>query len=180
MCCGSNAERRCTAEREQALSVLWASGLSGAKIAAQLGSGATRNSVIGKAYRLGLPKRDTTCSLSRVVRRARAAKERRCPAPPSRPVSPLQALLSLANAAPPEPEIVCLNLDLLALEPLRCRWPTSHRPPHRFCGRQRVMGLSYCRHHARLAFALTAIALEPQFVPPTPSPPITPIEVVSA
>ncbi len=45
-----------TDERIELLKKLWADGLSGNQIAAELG-GITRNAVIGKAHRLGLPGR---------------------------------------------------------------------------------------------------------------------------
>lgn len=45
-----------TAERENTLKVLWTQGLSCSQIAKQLG-GVTRNAVIGKRIRLGLPDR---------------------------------------------------------------------------------------------------------------------------
>jgi hypothetical protein len=46
-----------TAEREDQLRELWATGESASKIAAIMGEGLTRNSIIGKASRLGLDHR---------------------------------------------------------------------------------------------------------------------------
>lgn len=46
-----------TPERVQKLTVLWAQGLSCAQIARELGGGITRNAVIGKRVRMGLPDR---------------------------------------------------------------------------------------------------------------------------
>ena len=46
-----------TAEREEKLKQLWKQGHSGSQIARLLGNGATRNSVLGKAFRLELEKR---------------------------------------------------------------------------------------------------------------------------
>jgi GcrA cell cycle regulator len=146
----------------EALSVLWASGLSGAKIAARLGGGATRNSVIGKAYRLGLPKRDTTSRLSQAVKRMRARRQRPAPA---KPLSPIQALLALVEPTPPDADLVSKSVHLLDLEATSCHWPRhrDERNDWRFCGHERVVGLSYCRHHARRAFQATAT------VAPTPT-----------
>ncbi len=42
---------RWTAEREEKLKQLWKKGHSGSQIAHMLGEGATRNSVLGKAFR---------------------------------------------------------------------------------------------------------------------------------
>lgn len=46
-----------TADREALLKVLWTQGLSASEIAKRLG-GVTRNAVIGKRIRMGLPERD--------------------------------------------------------------------------------------------------------------------------
>jgi hypothetical protein len=81
-----------TPEREAKLKVLWTQGLSCSQIAAQLnalpGGKLTRNAVIGKRIRLGLPER----SMSRLsVDRARQAKQNhkkrreKAPAPIPRP-----------------------------------------------------------------------------------------------
>ena len=43
-----------TDERVELLKKLWSQGLSASQIAAELGGGVTRNSVIGKVHRLGL------------------------------------------------------------------------------------------------------------------------------
>ena len=49
-----------TAEREDKLRQLWKKGHSGSQIARLLGEGATRNSVLGKAFRLKLEARAVT------------------------------------------------------------------------------------------------------------------------
>ena len=46
-----------TDEREEKLKELWKKGHSGSQIAQMLGEGATRNSVLGKAFRLKLQAR---------------------------------------------------------------------------------------------------------------------------
>ena len=49
-----------TPEREEKLKQLWKKGHSGSQIARLLGDGATRNSVLGKAFRLKLQSRAVT------------------------------------------------------------------------------------------------------------------------
>ena len=49
-----------TPEKEQKLRQLWKKGHSGSQIANMLGEGATRNSVLGKAFRLKLETRAAT------------------------------------------------------------------------------------------------------------------------
>ena len=46
-----------TEERVKKLTLLWKSGNSASKIAAELGEGVSRNAVIGKIHRLGLSER---------------------------------------------------------------------------------------------------------------------------
>jgi GcrA cell cycle regulator len=48
-----------TEERIEVLTKLWAEGLSASQIAAELGGGASRNAVLGKAHRLGLVRHET-------------------------------------------------------------------------------------------------------------------------
>jgi GcrA cell cycle regulator len=57
-----------TDERVEQLKTLWADGLSCGQIAGELNCGFSRNAVIGKVYRLGLPER---------AKRKAAAKARR-------------------------------------------------------------------------------------------------------
>ena len=51
---------RWTPEREERLKKLWKKGHSGSEIAGLLGDGATRNSVLGKAFRLNLEARSVS------------------------------------------------------------------------------------------------------------------------
>ena len=59
-----------TTDREALLKVLWTQGLSASEIAKRLG-GVTRNAVIGKRIRMGLPERDGSAPR---VTKAQAAK----------------------------------------------------------------------------------------------------------
>lgn len=60
-----------TPDREALLKVLWTQGLSAQQIAKRLGGGVSRNAVIGKRIRMGLPERD---SKSPRLTKAQAAK----------------------------------------------------------------------------------------------------------
>lgn len=59
-----------TADREALLKILWAQGLSASEIAKRLG-GVSRNAVIGKRIRMGLPERDGSAPR---ITKAQAAK----------------------------------------------------------------------------------------------------------
>jgi GcrA cell cycle regulator len=157
-------------ERIALLTELWAEGLSASKIAGRLGD-ISRNAVIGKVHRIGLPGRKTT-------------SRKRKPRPPqaggraiSRPASPrsdqpvcsvLGPLALKPNAQPtpsPKPLLQIVRqpnelpdaapgVKLLDLEENMCRWPKGDPKDSnfQFCGRRNAEGLSYCAHHARQAF----------------------------
>lgn len=126
---------------------LWADGWSASHIAQQIG-GTTRNAVIGKVHRLGLPGRKPRMRMrsrrSRVRRTLRSWPPMRCDV---RPVTPMAKL-------PPEP--VSLGLPLEDLTECTCHWP--HGDPLKdfggFCGHPVVPGSSYCAHHHGRAFVV--------------------------
>jgi len=142
-------------EREEYLERLWGDGYSGAEIAERL-CGATRNAVIGKVRRLGLPGRKARmrsprrkkkhCSLPAPARRLRWRK-----APSRNPVAGLTKAerLALLSQAPTP-----LLIGVLTLRDGMCRWPVGEpkQPGFGFCGHSQVPGMSYCGHHARVAY----------------------------
>lgn len=60
-----------TPEREGLLKILWTQGLSASQIAKRLG-GVSRNAVIGKRVRMGLPERNNSTSKLTKAQRAKA------------------------------------------------------------------------------------------------------------
>lgn len=118
---------------------LWATGLSTAKIGAELGI--TKGSVIGIAHRLGLPGRP-----SPIRPRARPV-----------PIKIVPTLVDLVGGdAVPKPRKPPVVPTVAAAH--RCQWPMwrdeVRRPPRPpvFCEAQTVWGCSYCPAHARVAF----------------------------
>jgi GcrA cell cycle regulator len=153
---GSCVVPRWTAQGSKELARLWAAGLSGTKIAEALGGGVTRSAVIGRAYRMGLPQRGMrTALLAQVARRIKARRQRSTAMSVARDLAPTTRAIRalMASETPPDADLAGQkNLGLLDLEDRDCRWPTTAGTRHGFCGREKVPGLSYCRHHARLAF----------------------------
>jgi len=133
---------------------LWADGLSASIIARQIG-GTTRNAVIGKVHRLGLPGRKPRIRVSVHRLRARRAAPRpwsstRCDAPS---IAARNGVAQrLLTPLPPEPASLGLSLD--ALTECTCHWP--HGDPLKdfggFCGHPVAPGKSYCAHHHGRAF----------------------------
>ncbi len=150
-------------ERVELLKKLWAEGLSASQIANRL-SGVTRNAVIGKVTRLGLPERlvssrkssgGRTKSLNKRRERQRAAAAAR-----SKPSPRAKSMIELVfDAVPIEPveELFIPVKDrkgVLQLEASDCRWPIGdpREPDFHFCGKGKVTGLPYCEHHVRRAY----------------------------
>lgn len=130
-------------ELVEALKKLYADGLSGAQIAAELGYPFTRNAVIGKIHRLGLQIPTGTVRIDRekVLRqRVRTPRQRlrREAVPPRAPHEPVLERL----AQEPAP-VEFLAIPFEALTADTCRWPRGEGPFF-FCGQPPVTGCPYC------------------------------------
>lgn len=152
-----------TEERVKVLTEMWAEGLSASMIGAKIGM--SRNAVIGKRIRLGLPGRGVKGG------RKRANTPSSLPLKPPRDhrdhttinVAELRRLRAEMEAAPkqepkqtPEGAPVPLMIPLLDLTDQMCRWPCNS--PERggdflFCAHEKDRGSPYCRFHERIAFA---------------------------
>jgi GcrA cell cycle regulator len=130
-----------TAAVTERLEALWHEGLTAGEIARRLGT--TRNSVIGKARRLGLPARP-----SPIVRTS--------PKPP--PVNlrkprrvPIAAVVASFLAPPVVPTAVLTAPPPPPMSTRRgCAWPLwddRERATHRFCDATLVPGHSWCARH---------------------------------
>lgn len=134
------------------LKSLWTDGLSASQIARALGSGRSRNSVIGKAHRLGLMGRATAPNPAgpRVPKAPRAPKQRRSPVTASERQKTIAAQAAIAH---PEPARLD-NGQLITMADLastHCRWP--HGDPlaadFHFCGQAQIKDSPYCDFHKR-------------------------------
>ena len=108
--------------------------LSATRIAAEFG--VTKNTIIGKARRLGvelqyvIPRRPGSV----VVTRARN--------------NPFRGSSNKSQPLPVfEPDPDSRNLTVLQLKGNDCRFPTSEDHPMLFCGSPKAAGSSYCPHH---------------------------------
>ena len=143
------------------LRALWAEGHSTAEIGRRMGT--SKNAVVGKAHRLGLPPRPSP------IRGKGTGTPRR---PPPRPRGPtLPPLAGAAGAAPARPPSAAPRPAALAapapepaqppatvFKPLAarhpCCWPIGEPGPRelRTCDGPAVPGKPYCQEHAALAY----------------------------
>ena len=136
-----------TAEREEKLKELWKKGHSGSQIARMLGNGATRNSVLGKAFRLKLEARavskkstqkaNTDKDSSPEIKTQKLGRKAR-----------FKALLLDKNFEQENQK----NLEELTDE--TCRWPIGHPSEEGFyfCGIKPIENFPYCKLHILYAF----------------------------
>ena len=130
-----------TDERVELLTDLWGKGLSASQIAGQLG-GVTRNAVIGKVHRLGLPKRGTA---SRIYSKPKKSKPKQKSTPllfrsPELP----RAVIYNGLRFPPQPKQLVAFTDL---KKGQCKF--IHGDPAKgkawgYCGKPTEPGSSYC------------------------------------
>lgn len=114
--------------------------------------GVSRNSVIGKAKRLGIelpnkvtraprvPGMPTGSIASKILHGIK--RQRREAANPKIKAEPFLC----QGAADIEP----LNIDIMALTAATCKWPYGDNPPFVFCGHPVSAG-SYCQGHHRIS-----------------------------
>ena len=144
-------------ERVAILTKLWAEGLSASQIATQLG-GVTRNAVIGKVHRLGLPGRAKPSSPARKrVTTAKTGKPRiKTTRAPSAPRTP-----RIVAAAPPAPPPLDAKpmangefATILTITDHMCKWPIGDpgAADFRFCGRKTDPEEPYCVPHSQVAY----------------------------
>ena len=122
-----------TPDRIKILMALWAEGISTLEIGRRLG--VTKNSVVGKVHRLGLPKRQSPISSS--PRTPRVTK----------PTTPIRI----------RPQTVPISANMVKMEKLTtgmCKWPEGE-PGHedfRFCGQPAIENKPYCAIHCARAY----------------------------
>jgi GcrA cell cycle regulator len=154
---GTVIESSWSPARVEQLTTLWAEGRSAAQIALAMGEGLTRSAVIGKVYRLNLPKRKTV----HAPRQYTAAPRNKKSLGGSNRATRISDKRKFADAPVPEiradPIVVIYDADivgipLIALTEHTCKWPIGDPllPGFRFCGCEPLEKKPYCAaHHAR-------------------------------
>jgi len=159
-----------TEETVARLRAFWQDGHSTAEIGRRVGT--SKNSVVGKAHRLGLPPRPSpirgkgTGSAPRPPAPARTRSTGQPPPrpvadslPPERPPRPpaaAQGLPTRADPPPPPPALAEPEGPVFSRPVLRqpCCWPIGHprTPGFRFCEAEAMPRKPYCAEHAGTAY----------------------------
>jgi GcrA cell cycle regulator len=150
---------------------LWGSGLSAKEIAARLGSGITRNAVIGKAHRLGLSSRPSP--IKRLGEKVGATGIKTRNSSPKtigiRRDTTTGAYGARAlykegegenrrarsqDGANYQPRVFKSSSNVANSPAQQCRWPMGDplKAGFHFCERMSIPGMSYCYDHACLAY----------------------------
>ena len=150
---------RWSEEQTALLRKLWAEGGSASQIARQI-AGQTncrlsRNAVIGRAFRIGCPHRNTTRPPNpNGVKGARIRRRAAVVFVPNSVIKPtkkerLRAELALIAALPPvDPTATMANIG-----PDVCRYMNGDpQTDATLCGRPAIDGRSYCAHHHKLCY----------------------------
>jgi GcrA cell cycle regulator len=108
--------------------------------------GVSRNTIIGKARRMGLDRRNTANQRKPVIDRRKRWRKR-----PTRPLIKVEAMPE-AIPAPRPIAPVGQHVLLIDLRPEHCRWPIGEPVEMLFCGQVKNGSSSYCEAHARRAY----------------------------
>ncbi len=142
-------------KNEMILRAQWAEGVNIKTIADALAT--TRNTIIGKAHRLGLPMHINSAWHPDRPRKLRE-KKTSCRRPrTSQKAKPLPAAPANSPAS--------LDIAFLDLQPHQCRYATTADAPYLFCGETRAGDSSYCSFHDSLCHETPKQRVRLNYVP---------------
>jgi len=153
-----------TDAKKEELRMAWEEGLPASTIAEKLGEGVSRNAVIGKAHRMGLPARPSPvkgADSGMVKGDGDVDGEAGGEAGP-RPRAPAKS----------RAKVVKVQLtSLLGLSERVCKWPIGHPgdSDFHFCGKPSQAGFPYCGEHCAVAYQAQ---MPRRDRPPRPLPPV--------
>jgi len=150
-----------TTEREDELRSLWALGLSASQIANRMHT-PSRNSIIGKVHRLGLPQRRKQPQMTAAQRlqalevarqRKNELERQRRSGPVGLPKFPWRHKPQEASMDIPVEQ----RVSIMELTSQTCRWPLwgDDQREGLYCGAATVPGQPYCCGHCALSFNMT-------------------------
>jgi GcrA cell cycle regulator len=102
----------------------------------------SRNAVIGRAHRIGLPARSVV-NITRRPRKPKLVKLIR-----SMPIKDFKPIEPICQQVPDNEG----RMDLLSLTIKTCKYPFGDRAPYRFCGGCTSEDTPYCAEHIKLTY----------------------------
>lgn len=136
-------------EDEKKLRALWNEGLTGGQISRRFCGRYSRNAIIGKVHRMGLPLRGRDSDAKRRVKRIKEIKAEKAKTKDA--VSPVtKAIAAVAVLPLPVEETAPIGLKtLLDLEEKDCRWfyGDPRQVKRGFCGCKAIPGTNWCAKH---------------------------------
>lgn len=134
---------------EQKLRALWDEGLTAGQISRRFCGRYSRNAIIGKVHRLGLPLRGRYADAKRRVKCIKEIKAKK--AKPKAAVSAVTKAIAVVAVLPlPVEETAPVGLkEILELEDHDCRWfyGDPRQVKRGFCGCKAIPGTSWCAKH---------------------------------
>ena len=152
-----NATPRPWGEDEDAkLAKMWAEGLSAAQIARQLDTGRSRNAVIGRVFRKGLPgRKHSQCDRPGAATRIKARRRAALQFIPNSVLKPVRVKLPDANMAElRDLEPLCFDegpRTILTVRDRECRYTADAGANAHLCGRATGFG-PWCSQHIKLVY----------------------------
>jgi GcrA cell cycle regulator len=157
-----------TKEDDEILTREWTEGMDTRQIALLLAVSRTKNAIIGRAHRLGLPLHSRAHARGKRPTKEKKACVLFTPVSSTKPIA-IESYSGIVNGhgeLPKDPPIVHLGVDDLGNEWVSwpatterdndngCRWPVGDRPLEEdfYCGLPKKMNCSYCVDHARIAY----------------------------
>lgn len=143
---------------EPKLRQLWDEGHSAAEIGRRIG--VTKNTIVGKAYRLGLPKRDTPKALRNLPKRVRRPTQTETPTTPPRQTTAAHdrnaaKVKITARPSKPTPRLIKIPEPPKYGRVINCLWPIGHpgTKDYRSCDTPSEAGKPYCEAHVKVAYS---------------------------
>lgn len=140
---------------------LWDEGHTTAEIGRRLG--VTKNTIVGKAYRLGLPKREMPKALRNLPKRVRRPIQTETPPIPPRQTTAAHdrnAAKVKITARPSKPTPRLIKIPEPPMPPkygrvINCLWPIGHpgTKDYRSCDTPSEAGRPYCEAHVKVAYS---------------------------
>ena len=146
---------------EKRLTKLWATPMTARSIAIEMGPGFTRNMILGKVHRMGLPSRARPLETDAARKQRIDAREERSQA--TRQLKRFEQRKMVDAAISAKSFDHEIGIPFADLRPDQCKFIAAEPPGPLYlaCGHQTIDGLSYCAHHQKICWAAKEVKDRP-------------------